>query len=520
MIRKFYKKESLCCFLTAGETARLTKGCLKMKTKIILALLLAIASAASITACGQDGGTKDTEAGDGTTVSDSVSEEASDTGISDGLPEKNYGGRTFTVATDDYMVDDYMSDGETGDIINDAVYRRNTAIEDRFGIKLEVISDSYTGMSTKINQMIQSGDDSFDLIAQHACTAGTIAINGGFMNWYDIPYVDLEKPWWSKNANKELSYKNKAIYLAGGDYALSLTSYMYAFFFDKVAVEDYGMTPEYLYGLVRDGKWTLDTVADVTKDIYKDLNGNDERDIEDFYGIVSSTRSPLNTFMWSCDNPIMKADSDGIPQLVYYQDKTSAIVEKVMGLFFDNTGGYTDKNKYTLGDDLFAVGRAMMVPSTFSGAMKNFRENKNPFGVLPYPKYDEAQTNYYTMSDGSHALLSVPVTVKDTEFTGIITEALCAESWKNVVPKYYETVLKVKLADDADTSEMIDIIGGGLVFDYGYIYDNGIGFGFTLQNLADTRNRTDIASFYAKREKKVLAANEEMFAKLDALIGD
>ena len=491
-----------------------------MKTKRILALLLAIASAASITACGQDGGTKDTEAGYGTTVRDSVSEEASDTGISDGLPEKNYGGRTFTVATDDYMVDDYMSDGETGDIINDAVYRRNTAIEDRFGIKLEVISDSYTGMSTKINQMIQSGDDSFDLIAQHACTAGTIAINGGFMNWYDIPYVDLEKPWWSKNANKELSYKNKAIYLAGGDYALSLTSYMYAFFFDKVTVEDDGMTPEYLYGLVRDGKWTLDTVADVTKDIYKDLNGNDERDIEDFYGIVSSTRSPLNTFMWSCDNPIMKADSDGIPQLVYYQDKTSAIVEKVMGLFFDNTGGYTDKNKYTLGNDLFSVGRAMMVPSTFSGAMKNFRENKNPFGVLPYPKYDEAQTNYYTMSDGSHALLSVPVTVKDTEFTGIITEALCAESWKNVVPKYYETVLKVKLADDADTSEMIDIIGGGLVFDYGYIYDNGIGFGFTLQNLADTRNRTDIASFYAKREKKVLAANEEMFAKLDALIGD
>ena len=383
-----------------------------MKTKRILALLLAIASAASITACGQDGGTKDTEAGDGTTVSDSVSEEASDTGISDGLPEKNYGGRTFTVATDDYMVGDYMSDGETGDIINDAVYRRNTAIEDRFGIKLEVISDSYTGMSTKINQMIQSGDDSFDLIAQHACTAGTIAINGGFMNWYDIPYVDLEKPWWSKNANKELSYKNKAIYLAGGDYALSLTSYMYAFFFDKVAVEDYGMTPEYLYGLVRDGKWTLDTVADVTKDIYKDLNGNDERDIEDFYGIVSSTRSPLNTFMWSCDNPIMKADSDGIPQLVYYQDKTSAIVEKVMGLFFDNTGGYTDKNKYTLGNDLFSVGRAMMVPSTFSGAMRDFRENKNPFGVLPYPKYDEAQTNYYTMSDGSHALLSVPVTVK------------------------------------------------------------------------------------------------------------
>ena len=388
-----------------------------MKTKRILALLLAIASAASITACGQDGGTKDTEKSDGTTVSDFVSEEASDTEISDGLPEKNYNGRTFTVATDDYMESDYVSEGETGDIVNDAIYRRNSAIEDRFGVKIEVVSDNYEKMKSRINQMVQAGDDGFDLAAQHACTAGTLAVNGVLMNWYDVPYADLEKPWWSQIANRELSYKNKVIYLAAGDYALSITSDMYAFFFDKVAIEDYGMAADDLYAIVRDGN-------------------------------------------------------------------------------------------------------AMMVPGTFSGAMTYFRDNKNPFGVIPYPKYDEAQTDYYTMSDGSHALLAVPASISDPEFTGIITEALCAESWKNVIPKFYETALKVKLADDNDTSEMIDLIKNGCVFDYGYIYDNGIGFGFTLQNLADTRNRTDIASFYAKREKKVLAANEEMFAKLDALIGD
>ena len=500
--------------------ARLTKGCLKMKTKRILALLLAIASAASITACGQDGGTKDTEKSDGTTVSDFVSEEASDTEISDGLPEKNYNGRTFTVATDDYMESDYVSEGETGDIVNDAIYRRNSAIEDRFGVKIEVVSDNYENMKSRINQMVQAGDDGFDLAAQHACTAGTLAINGVLMNWYDVPYVDLDKPWWSQNANRELSYKNKAIYLAAGDYALSITSCMYGFFFDKVAIEDYGMTPDDLYSLVREGKWTLDTVADIIKPVYKDLNGNNERDEEDYFGLVSSTRSPLNTFMWSCDNPIMKVDSDGVPQLVYYQDKTPSVVEKVMGLFYDNDGGYTDKDNFNIQTEMFILGHAMMVPGTFDGAMADFRDYKNPFGILPYPKYDEAQTNYYTMSDGSHALLAVPASISDPEFTGIITEALCAESWKNVVPKYYETALKVKLADDTDTSEMIDIIKNGCVFDYGYIYDNGIGFGFTLQNLAMTRNPTDIASFYAKREKKVLAANEEMFAKLDALIGD
>ena len=120
-----------------------------------------------------------------------------------------------------------------------------------------------------------------------------------------------------------------------------------------------------------------------------------------------------------------------------------------MGLFYDNTGGYTENTKYTLGNDLFAVGRAMMVPATFDGAMSDFRDNKNPFGVLPYPKYDEAQTNYYTMSDGAHALLSVPVTVKDAEFTGIITEALCAESPRQTIAATGDATPKHSGTEDA-----------------------------------------------------------------------
>lgn len=134
---------------------------------------------------------------------------------------------------------------------------------------------------------------------------------------------------------------------------------MYAFFFDKVAIEDYGMTADDLYAIVRDGKWTIDKVAEVTKNVYKDLNGNNERDKDDYYGFASSTRSPLNTFMWSCDNPIMKSDSDGVPQLVYYQDKTPSVVEKVMGLLFDSTGSYTDKKDYDLNRDMFMTGNAV-----------------------------------------------------------------------------------------------------------------------------------------------------------------
>ena len=38
------------------------------------------------------------------------------------------------------------------------------------------------------------------------------------------------------------------------------------------------------------------------------------------------------------------------------------------------------------------------------------------------------------MSDGSSPLIAVPKTVKDTDFVGMITEAMAAESYKQVTP--------------------------------------------------------------------------------------
>ena len=56
------------------------------------------------------------------------------------------------------------------------------------------------------------------------------------------------------------------------------------------------------------------------------------------------------------------------------------------------------------------------------------RDSDMDFGILPLPKYDEAQTGYYTTSRDGRSMFIIPNDVKDADFVGLITEALAVAS--------------------------------------------------------------------------------------------
>ena len=89
------------------------------------------------------------------------------------------------------------------------------------------------------------------------------------------------------------------------------------------------------------------------------------------------------------------------------------------------------------------------------------RDLELDYAIIPMPKWDEAQQGYYTSVGGSHDIQGVLITVQDTDFVGLIVEALNAESWKSVTLPYCEAPLKYKGARDEDSLEMIDITAAG-----------------------------------------------------------
>jgi len=142
------------------------------------------------------------------------------------------------------------------------------------------------------------------------------------------------------------------------------------------------------------------------------------------------------------------------------------------------------------------------------------REMEGNFGILPNPKFDEAQTEYF---NAVHAwcttTVSIPVTA-DGERTGIILETLTGESYYTLRPAYYDVSLKNKLMRDDESGEMLDLIFATRCYDLGHVYNWG-GIFDMFGNLAQKKS-TDFVSEYEKILPKI---ERDMQKYLDDIAG-
>jgi hypothetical protein len=120
------------------------------------------------------------------------------------------------------------------------------------------------------------------------------------------------------------------------------------------------------------------------------------------------------------------------------------------------------------------------------------------FGILPFPKFNEAQENYYSVVNPyTGVMLGIPQSAEDLNRVSIILEALAAESRYTLQPAYYDVALTRKYTRDEESEEMLDIIFGSRVYDIGGVYSFGNVF---LDFIELSRNNDrNIMSFYERR---------------------
>ena len=62
-------------------------------------------------------------------------------------------------------------------------------------------------------------------------------------------------------------------------------------------------------------------------------------------------------------------------------------------------------------------------------------------------------------------LFAIPVTNSDTEFTGVVLEALSSQAAKDIIPAYFEITLKTKYTRDNESAKMFELIMDTRVYD-------------------------------------------------------
>ncbi len=396
--------------------------------------------------------------------------------IPDEVPELDFDGEEFRIlqgTTNNWL----YTEEENGESLNDAVYDRNRRLEERFQVVITEPNSVSTSQFIELAlSLVHANDDVYDIVSQPLVNMGNDLDSTTFevlRNVLTLPYIDLDKPWYTKGL-RDAIVDDKLLALTG-DITLSYTSGTVVVYFNKTKWVDYLHSTEDLYQIVRDGKWTIDRLMGYSIDLYHDVNGNGKRDEEDFYGFSPVYNASVNAFVYGSDIRRVKIIGDSWATYEVVQDMSN---EKLVDLYMKLKNLMTESQGaavlvlYEDNSATFMSGNALFTSLSVSAmTTPEMVAMEDDFGVLPIPKWDEDQQEYYTNVDCMVAgIVGVLKTVQNTEKVGAIIEAMSAASYTDVMPVYCESVLELRHARDPESSEMLRMIMDTRVMDWETLY--------------------------------------------------
>lgn len=497
------------------------------KTRITAGILAVLMLLSTLAACGTT--TEEPALTNGTTAGAEVTEPVTE--LTDDLPDDlNYG-------EDEIVIYSRYREGWTsGEIaveelinepVNDAVYERNKAVEERLNVRINSIEENNHDGDVLMNKVItavKSGLDEYDIVAAPCYIAIDQSLSGTFADLRSTDYLDFDKPWWTQGFNEVAEYRGSQYVITG---AMLLSIYRFAFVtvFNQSLFTD--ANQPFLYQHVEDGSWTLDKQYSLVPIFHKD-NGNGKKDEEgDIYGLISNDLISVDPYWSSCEVDILKKNADGEFEFVFSSDKLHSVAEKTIRLYYESGNAmYNIKQKaYDAEQDdirqMFADGLGAMATLRIleleNGAIRGMEDK---FGVVPMPKFDDNQKEYHTLLHDQFTVVSIPTTVKGDKLNELsaVLEAMCSFSYKSLRPAYYETTLRTKIAQDPQSAAMMDTIIDNIYIDAGIVYTRAISsFHDSFRKVMQSGKNT-VTSTYKRTLQSATRNLGRMLEKLDKLI--
>ena len=396
-----------------------------------------------------------------------------------------------------------------GDVLNDAVYNRNRAVE--AAVNVSIVTESTTNaISGIIEKQAMSGSADYDaafpnqlalsgLITKNALTD----ISGAFdysMPWYDREALDA-----FRIAGKTYAAISDATYM---DKMLSIVV-----LFNRQLAEDYDLGD--LYAHVLDRKWTFDAMKEMCEEVASDIDGDGTMGLGDRYGVISQNDA-VYQLLHASGERFAEINGDGKPIITVGGDRAVSVI----GMTYDfmNRGDVffnrQDRGVDTIGVcSMFAANQALFIQRQIQCAFE-LRDMTSDFGIIPLPLITEDQRDYHTSLGYTVSFsLAIPASVRDLEMSETVLDIMGAESYYSVNDVLYDTILGDKLSRDQESRDNLVIIFDNRLYDPGCIYDFG---GIANSFMSGWKKGSGkIASMLESNQKKAEKAIEKLMESIE-----
>ena len=430
--------------------------------------------------------------------------------VYDDLPDTDFNGYDFRVLSCYFYNKElatYLTFDEiTGDPVDDVLYASRDNIQNRFNIEIRWIEtgDTTAGRDA-VKKAVTAGDNSFDIHIGHDTNTFGLGKDGYLYNLMAVEQFNFDKPWWPKNTVESLRIGDK-MYAASSYLSYCGLHWTRVITFNKDWAEDLGYTG--LYDEVREGKWTLDRLYDLTEGVSDDLDGNGKFNAKDRIAFTSGSQT------WYCMQeaagiPVYSHDAEGIPYLDIDIERVTKYVDIMRKLITGDD--YIASGDF--GIDQFKNDKALFAYTQVGDAYDTYRITDLRYGFLPTPKLDEAQADYINCCTDVPWCIPKNVSSDQLDVIGTVVEGMSCYNYNNVLPAYYEVAIKARTADAPDDAEMLSIISDTRTISFSYTY------ALTYNNIVNgcVENNSEVASYFKKNEKVATKTLDKLIEKYDGM---
>lgn len=316
----------------------------------------------------------------------------------------------------------------------------------------------------------QSGDYDICYYPLSYGMIGYISQSRYFYNLLEVDYIDLSCDWWLEDWNDTLTMNNK-LYGINGYGVVESMSGATEIYFNKTIYD--GLYPDSsyseLYKMVDDGKWTIDRMMEMAETARNDLDGDGVMGETDRYGIVSSNIAYV--LLYSMGSEYIIPDENEGYVLNFNGEHNIDVFQKMFRLC--NSDYYLHMNEWLAPNTVFGDGLALFQISAFDQAYRIMKTGVD-YGILPLPKYNEAQTRYYTVNNAT-GCFTIFTSCDDLEFSAIMLNAWNYYSYEIIRPQYKESFYKYNIAGESEDSRMIDLIFENMTPEFAHAYGTSFG---------------------------------------------
>ena len=420
----------------------------------------------------------------------------------DEIPELDFSDRELKIYMRDndfYITDMYFEDySDTISFVDQAVFRRNEIVSERFGGVYYTLGRSPTANhGTELSSQMKAGNCEWDIVITHGHSMTAYARNATLQNFYDVPNLDLTKKYWDQNLIKDFTLKGQ-LYVLSGDISHQLLGHTDSMVFNKGLCDDLKL--DYPYQAVMNGSWTFELFESMIKMANAEKGTDNKLTPEDgdVMGYITDKYcGPINV-LYSGGGMVSHNDGETY-SLSLYNDRNMTVIERFFELMerencyiFTN---WTEASELVSFRQTYAAGNILFMDLRTYEINDLILSGMTDYGVIPWPKYDSNSPGYRSWVDAGANFIGIPCgkSEDDLSFIGAMLEVLCAEGHREVMPVYYEQILKLKFSQDPQSHEIMDLIKDGRVYDMASYWGSPVGM---PGNFLATNTRYTFAQFW------------------------